>query len=121
VDAGSRPADCSSTATAAPRIKKITGNGFIRREEALPSVDYQHQPASNAGLGKHGASVGGFGGCQAEVDIGWCVRAEAGVSMLVVVALGELVHESPRPLRRWVDADRVQDLPHGGRGNRDAE
>jgi hypothetical protein len=47
------------------------------------------------GLGEHGAPVGGLGGCQAEVDVGGRVQADADVSMFVVVPLGELVHEFP--------------------------
>ena len=40
-----------------------------------------------------GAPVGGFVGGQPEVHVGGCVQTDAGVTMLVVVPVGEGVHE----------------------------
>jgi hypothetical protein len=59
-----------------------------------------------AGFGEHDASVGGFGDCQTEVDVSGRVQADAGVSMFVVVPLGEGVHESARFTIGSIDAIR---------------
>ena len=45
------------------------------------------------GVVEHGLAVGADGGVVAEVDAGWGVVADAGVSMVVVVVLEELVDE----------------------------
>ena len=48
---------------------------------------------SGAGLGQYRAPVGGFVGVQPEVHVGGCVEPDPGVTMLVVVPVGEGVHE----------------------------
>jgi hypothetical protein len=50
---------------------------------------------SGAGLGQYRAPVGGFVGGQPEVHIGGGVQPDAGVTMLVVVPVGEGIHELP--------------------------
>jgi hypothetical protein len=50
---------------------------------------------SGAGLRQYRAPVGGFVGGQPEVHIGGGVQPDAGVTMLVVVPVGEGIHELP--------------------------
>lgn len=48
---------------------------------------------SGTSVGEHGTSFGGFIGGQPVVNICRGVQSDAGVTMLVVVPLGEDVHE----------------------------
>ena len=47
------------------------------------------------GVGEHGASVGGFVGSQPVAHVGGGMQSDAGVTMFVVVPVGEEFHELP--------------------------
>ena len=47
-----------------------------------------------SGDGQGGEAVGGLGGCQAVVDVGWAVKANPGVLVFVVVPLNEIGQEA---------------------------
>ncbi|GAB2961865.1 hypothetical protein GCM10027184_06470 [Saccharothrix stipae] len=50
---------------------------------------------AGACLGEYGAPACGPDGCESEMDVGGRVQADAGMAVLVVVPVAELVHERP--------------------------
>src|SRR5450759_2000210 len=68
------------------RVREVKDLGWVRGAEAFG--------VRSSGDGQGGEAVGGLGGCQAVVDVGGAVKANAGVPVFVVVPLNKICQEA---------------------------